>query len=122
MKLSTFSAVAAATAFLAGPVAAGQCGYQYCWGAVGFGPGGAYGWAHSYASENEAYNAVQGSCGWDCTQVKTFYNSCGAIAAGANNGWGWGYAGSRAQAEGIAMDYCDQYDYGCSIRAWACSF
>ena len=116
MKLSALTAVAATAAVVAGSAAAGS------WGAVGFGPGGAYGWAHSYGTEQEAYNAVQSSCGWDCTQVKTFYNTCGAIAAGSNLGWGWGYAGSRAQAEGIAMNYCDQYDYGCYVRAWACSF
>ncbi len=107
---------------MATPAAAGECGYDYCWGAVGFGPGGAYGWAHSYASQQEAWNAVQSNCGGNCTQIKTFYNSCGAIAAGARDGWGWGYAPSRAEAERIAMGYCRQYDTGCHVRAWACSF
>ena len=37
----TISGVISALALAAGPAAAGQCGYQYCWGAVGFGPGGA---------------------------------------------------------------------------------
>lgn len=119
---SVISGAVAALAFAAGPVAAGQCGYQYCWGAVGFGPGGAAGWAHSYPSQQDAYNAVQSNCGWDCTQIKTFYNTCGAIAVGANDGWGWGHSPSRAGAESLALGYCNQYDYGCSVRVWACSF
>ncbi|WP_397541571.1 DUF4189 domain-containing protein [Roseovarius salis] len=123
MKTRTvFAAAAAMATVLAAPAGAGQCGYQYCWGAVGFGPYGAAGWAHSYASQAGAYNRVFQECGGNCTQIKTFYNSCGAIAAGANNGWGWGTAQSRAQAQNIAMGYCNQYDVGCSVRAWACSF
>ena len=118
----TISGVISALALAAGPAAAGQCGYQYCWGAVGFGPGGAYGWAHSYASQQEAYNRVYQECGGNCTQIKTFYNTCGAMAVGANNGWGWGHSPSRAGAENSAMGYCNQYDYGCSVRVWACSF
>lgn len=43
MKLKTFCGALALTALSAGHAAAGDCGYQYCWGAVGFGPNGAYG-------------------------------------------------------------------------------
>lgn len=113
---------ATALALAATSAVAGQCGYQYCWGAVGFGPGNAWGYAHSYASQQAAYNRVHQECGGNCTQIKTFYNTCGAIAAGANNGWGWGHAPSRQQAQNIALGYCNQYDNGCTIRAWACSF
>ncbi|MEQ9260188.1 MAG: DUF4189 domain-containing protein [Roseovarius sp.] len=119
---ASIAAALAFGAFLAGPAAAGQCGYQYCWGAVGFGPGGAAAWATSYSSEQGAYNRAYNECGGACTQIKTFYNTCGAIAAGNNDGWGWGHSPSKQGAINIAMGYCNQYDYGCSVRAWACSF
>ena len=122
MKSNTLkAALVAICSVAAGAASAGQCGYDYCWGAVAFGPGGAYGWAHSHWSETDAYNAAQDGCSWNCTEVKTFYNTCGAMAVGVNDGWGWGYSPTRAGAENIAMGYCNQYDYGCSVRVWACS-
>ena len=91
MKTNTFrAALVAVCSIAAGAASAGQCGWDYCWGAVGFGPGGAYGYAYSHYSETDAYNAAQDGCGWNCTEVKTFYNTCGAMAVGVNDGWGWG--------------------------------
>lgn len=105
----------------AAAAAAAQCGYDYCWGAVGFGPGGAYGFSHGHVSEQDAYNAAQDGCGWDCTEVRTFYNSCAAMAVGQSGGWGWAYDRTRSLAERNALNYCADYDYGCQIRVWACS-
>ena len=105
----------------ASPVEATNCGYSKCWGAVGFGPGGARAYAHSYSSERKAINSVKRNCEYDCTVIKTFYNTCGAIAAGHRNGWGWGWAPTRAAAERTALRYCRQNTYNCSIRAWSCS-
>ena len=121
-KITTLAAGIVTSMFLATAAAAGNCGYQYCWGAVGFGPGGAWGWAADYASEQAAWNRVNAECNGSCTQIKTFYNTCGAIAAGYNDGWGWGHAPTKQGAMNIAMSYCNQYDAGCSIRAWACSY
>ncbi|GAB4306458.1 MAG: hypothetical protein Kow0058_18860 [Roseovarius sp.] len=104
------------------PALAGQCGYDKCWGAVGFGPGGAWGWASGKPSQQAAISTVQRNCRGNCTQIKTFYNTCGVIAAGNMNGWGWGYSQSRAQAEKIALGFCRRNDTGCRVRAWACSF
>lgn len=100
---------------------ANHCGSSRCWGAVGFGPNGARAFSHSYRQENSAYNRVYDECGGNCTIIKTFFNSCGAIASGPNGGWGWGYAPGRGRAERIAMDYCRKNTRGCRIRAWACS-
>ncbi len=98
-------AAALVLAAMAGPAPAGQCGYDLCWGAVGFGPNGAYGWAHSQFSEQEARWAVQDGCGGNCNIIQTFYNSCGAIASGATGGWGWGTGASRVEAEANAMQW-----------------
>ena len=109
--------------WLALPLAAvaGQCGYQYCWGAVGIGPGGAWGYSYGQYSEQDAINTLQNECGWDCDTVRTFYNTCGAMASGSNGSWGFGWGGSRAIAEGNALDYCYQYGNNCQVRVWACS-
>ncbi|WP_372884142.1 DUF4189 domain-containing protein [Shimia sp.] len=106
---------------LAGALNAGQCGYEQCWGAVGIGPGGAYGWAHSHASEGAAYNAAQRGCRGNCDQIRTFYNTCGAIARASNGGWGWGWASSRQAAENTALGYCREYGANCRVAVWACS-
>jgi hypothetical protein len=100
---------------------AGSCGYTRCWGAVGFGPGGAWGYSHSYRYENQAKRAVQNNCKGTCTVIKSFYNTCGAIAAGSDNGWGWSWAASKKKAQRAAMQYCRQNSYNCSVRAWGCS-
>jgi hypothetical protein len=105
----------------AGPGAAGSCGYPYCWGAVAIGPGGAYGFSHSWASEQQAYDSAQTGCEWDCTVVQTFYNSCAAIAVADNGGWGWGYDSTRYAAESRAMSYCAEQGYNCRVRVWSCS-
>ena len=105
----------------AGAAMAGQCGYNQCWGAVGIGPYGTYGYSHSYSSENAAWNRAQSECGGNCTNIKTFYNTCGAMASASNGAWGFGWAGSRAAAESNALDYC--YDSGndCRVVVWSCS-
>ena len=106
---------------LAGGAMAGDCGFAQCWGAVGIGPGGA--WAYSYGkySETDAVNALQGECEWDCDNVQTFYNTCGAIAEGSSGNWGFGWADTCVQAEENALGYCYQNGGGCSVRVWACS-
>jgi len=113
---------ALAVAMVLAPAAhAGSCGYDYCWGAVGFGPNGAWGYSYGQFSEDEAVNVAQDGCGWNCTVVKTFYNTCGAIAVADNGGWGWGWAPSRSDAESTAIAYCVENGRNCRVRAWACS-
>ena len=91
------------------------------WGAVCIGPGGAWGYANGYSSEAGAYDrAMQGSQ-YDCNEVRTFYNTCGAIAVATNGGWGWSTGGSRGSAEAGAINYCRQYGSGCRVAVWACS-
>jgi hypothetical protein len=100
---------------------AGSCGWQYCWGAVAMGPHGAYGWAAGQFSEQDAVNVAQAGCGYNCNVLKTFYNTCGALARAGNGGWGFGWTGSRGGAENLALGYCAQRGSNCQVTVWACS-
>lgn len=97
------------------------CANGRCWGAVGVGPGGAWGSAYDFPSQNAAARAVQNNCEGDCTTIKTFYNSCGAIAQGDNGGWGWAWHPSKQEAQSRAIAYCVPNDRNCRIATWACT-
>ena len=112
--------LAVASVVAAGSAQAGQCGYDYCWGAVGFGPNGIIGWSFGQWSEEAAYNVAQDGCGWGCTEVKTFYNTCGAMARG-DGGWGWATESTRAGAEYSAVNYCSDHGRNGQDVVWACS-
>ncbi len=115
--------VASYLCLAAGSVAAGECGLEYCWGAVAIGPDGAWGYSHSQYSETDAINAVQGpdGCQGDCNVVQTFYNTCGALSEGSGGSWGFGWADTREAAEETSISYCEDHGSGCSVRVWACS-
>lgn len=122
MKRTSLLVALAAAAGFAGPGQAGQCGYDFCWGAVAFNAiTGSYGYSYSYLSESDAANAAQQGCEYNCPEVKTFYNQCGAAAIGSNGGFGYGFGLSRYEAENVAMSYCNNYDYGCQVLVWSCS-
>lgn len=99
---------------------AGSCGYDRCWGAVAIGPNG-QAWAHSYSSERGAINAIANNCRGRCSTIKTFYNTCGAIASSPSGAWGWAWHGNMEVAKSEAMAYCMDHGYDCTPRAWACS-
>ena len=104
-----------------GSAQAGDCGYATCWGAVGIGSNGAFGFSHSYPSEAAAMSRVQAECAGNCEQIQSFYNTCGAMARGNGGAWGFGWADTRAQAEANALGYCQQNGSGCRGVVWACS-
>ena len=99
---------------------AGSCGYTHCWGSVGIGPNGVWGFSHSYATEDAAIDRVASECPY-CTAFETFYNTCGAIAVGNHGKHGFGWGDSRAIAENQAMGYCRSTTNNCAIKVWACS-
>lgn len=105
----------------AGAAMAGQCGYERCWGAVAIGPGGYWAFSHSYPSEAAAIDRAQSECSGYCDNIQTFYNTCGAMAQGTHSAWGFGWAGTRWQAEQNALGYCEQYGNDCAVTVWACS-
>ena len=92
-----------------------------CYGAVGVGPRGAWGNAYNYPSSRSAIRAVQRNCKGNCTTIKSFYNTCGAIAQGDNGGWGWAWHGNQNEARSQAIAYCVPNDRNCRIRSWACT-
>lgn len=119
MKI-TLSAAAIALALTAGQASA--CGYQYCWGAVGIGPNGAWAYAHGHRTEQDAINTAQGQCGWNCNPVKTFYNTCASIAQADNGGWGFATEKTIELAKSSAMSWCMDQGRNCQPRVWACSY
>ena len=123
MKKTLLSAALALSASFAVPADAGQCGHQYCWGAVAFDAiSGLYGYSSGYYSQGEAAGAAQEGCGYNCREVKTFYNQCGAAAIGNNGGYGWGYGLSQYDAESVAVSYCANYDFDCRVLVSSCSY
>jgi len=97
-----------------------NCRVGNCWGAVAYGPGGAWSYAVNYSTRGIASRAAQRRCGGRCTNVLTFHNSCGAYASGPY-GYGWGNAPSRYQAEMIALRQCQVRSPNCRIRVWGCT-
>lgn len=100
---------------------AGSCGYDYCWGAVAIGSDGAWGWSKGHLSENEAKISAQNGCEGQCSNFRTFYNTCGSIAVADNGAWGFGWHNDKDLAQSTAMNYCMDGGYNCQVRVWACS-
>lgn len=83
---------------------------------------GAHGYSYDYPSRAAAENsALQRCSGSNCNVVIWFRNACAALAVGTGNGYGSGWAGSRAEAENIALDVCANNTSSCGIRAWSCT-
>lgn len=123
MTKSFLKIAAVVTAMCSGSAVFGQsCGYPDCWGAIGIGPNGAYGYSHGHPTEDTAIEAAQQGCGWTCTNVQSFANGCGSMAVGATGGWGWGVAETSIGAEEIAYAYCSDNDYDCGIVVTNCSY
>ncbi len=120
MKLGLIGLAALAALAFAPAAAQAACSIGNCWGAVAYGPGGAWGYAVNYPTRGAASGQAQRECGGRCQRVLTFHNSCGAYAVGYN-GYGWGNAMSRGQAESLAMMECNRRSGGCSIRVWGCT-
>jgi len=98
------------------------CGYANCWGAVGIGAGGAYGWSVNHSSEARAIGRLEAKCP-SCDRWFTFVNTCGAIAMDPQGAWGNGWGDTRDLAEFYAVDTCEGYSNvgGCRPVVWACN-
>jgi hypothetical protein len=92
------------------------------YGAIAFSTDtGGVGYSYDYSTQAEAENRALYECGPDCMVVLWFRNACGALAIGDGNGWGTGWAGSRAAAERSALSTCGKYTGGCFVKQWACT-
>jgi len=92
-------------------------------GAIAFSQdSGSVGYSYDYGSQYGAQQRALAECGnQSCTVVVTFWNACGALAIGNGNGYGVGWAGSRQDAEQIALTNCFQYTDNCANNTWACT-
>lgn len=97
-----------------------DCQIGDCWGAVAYGPGGAWAYAVDFPTRSLAARAAQARCRGTCTNVLSFHNSCGAYATGPS-GYGWGNAATRGQAEVLAMRQCNARTPNCGVRVWGCT-
>lgn len=122
MKMIVLGAVAAVFFTLAAMPSAFA---QTLHGAIAYSPNtGAYGYSYNYSTQKQAENEAMYNCDMrarDCVIATTFYNACGAVAAGRNGGWGadWGNTAYDAQENALAM--CSNYDNGCQIVRWQCT-
>ena len=94
-------------------------------GALAVNKCGAYGYSYSYGSDGEASDAALRNCQGDgCHVVANITGACAAFYWDDNDhcgAQGWGYASSRAEAEGIAAKFCTNYGgANCVLRAWVC--
>ncbi len=101
-------------------IAASPASAQSLWGAVAYGPNGAWAYAYDFPSRGAAQRAAMSKCGGRCTNTLTFADSCGAYAVG-HNAYGWGNSANREEAMTIAMRECRVRTTGCSVRVWSCT-
>ena len=84
----------------------------------------ALGWSYDYKSIGAAKNVALANCrkhANDCRIANWFRNSCGAIAVGANGGWGADWGNTIKQAKWKARKRCHQHDRHCKTIRWVCT-
>ena len=83
---------------------------------------GSVGYSYDYGNQAGAEGRAMQECrDRGCMVVVWFENACGALAIGDGNGYGTGWAGTRADAEQIALSNCVQYTTNCSNNTWSCT-
>ena len=123
IKLALLGVSALIGAAAAPTTALADCQAGNCWGAVAFGPRGAWAYSYNYPARHIAERVAQRNCNGRCNRVLTFANSCGAYASGPNAyaHYGWGNAQSAHVARAIAMKECNARGPNCFIRVSACT-
>ena len=95
--------------------------------AVDTNQGDQWGWAVNYPSQADADRRALNECGYGCSIVMRFANTCAAYAADqqrASTAYGWAYGYNNASgAQNRALQEC-QYRGGsgayCIVRVWGC--
>jgi serine/threonine-protein kinase len=99
-----------------------QAAAQDYFGAMAFSQEtGAAGHSFDYRSRDDAEERALQECGRSCKVVLWFRNACGALATGARNGYGTGWASTRGRAEEAAISVCEENADNCRIKQWACT-
>jgi hypothetical protein len=90
-------------------------------GSLAVGANGGFGYSYDYASPTEAQQAAMARCnnagGVSCSVRGNISGVHAAFARGTNHGWGWGYAGTPAEAQNMALQYCRQATTNCAVLA-----
>lgn len=111
---------AALLAFCALPAEtwAARTGKKPLWGAIAYSSEtGLYGYAVDMKSKRQAEAEAFRQCGSDCDLVRTFRDSCGAIAENPRR-FAWETGASREITEMKALKKCGS---GCKVAVWACT-
>ena len=116
-------AVALAASVLSAPSASRAAGAL----AIDSNQGNQYGWAIRYRTQSEADRRALNECGYGCSIVMRFSNTCAAYAADQARGstvygWAWG-AGNASTVQNRALQECRRRGGGrsnCMVRVWGC--
>lgn len=94
-------------------------------GAISLSPKtGSTGWSYDYSSRSEAEEVAQSHCernAGDCRTAIWFKNGCGAVARGADGGWGSDWAPGSRRAQRAALAACARHSDTCRVIRWQCS-
>jgi hypothetical protein len=83
---------------------------------------GLSGQSWSYGDQASAEQSAVGYCGQaDCRSLVWVSNQCAAVAAGDNEGYGWGLSGDRGAARATALAHCESVDSDCHVAADVCT-
>ena len=126
MRRITFLVIlVTATTFFGFSAEKTEAGY---YGAIAYSQNtGCWGYSYNYRNPQEAIiEAVKRCerCSGDntCAARVWFCRGCGALAKASNGALGYAWAGSRQQAENLALRYCREYGgEDCRIVCWACT-
>jgi len=118
--MRTFAIAAALLAFsvVATDAAGARVGKRQLWGSIAYSTRtGAYGYAVDRKTKRQAEAEAFRICGTNCDLLRTFRDSCGAVAArpkrvASDTG------ASREIAEAKALRKCGD---NCKIAVWACT-
>lgn len=99
------------------------------WGSIAFswesGGGWVWGMALGQSSRSSASNKAINECrsrgGSYCEEIGWFDSPCGGLAVG-DDGYGYGYAGSRVEAESLALAHCQRYANNCIHETSRCAW
>jgi len=104
--------------FFSRDAAAARAGKRQLWGSIAYSTKtGAYGYAIDRKTKRDAETEAFRICGTNCDLLRTFRDSCGAIAARPNRVASDAGA-SREIAQAKALRKCGD---NCKIAVWACT-
>ena len=105
-----------------GPGHATNCGYDYCWGAIGAGTGGIAARASGFRTAPGATAWAKQQCFGNCTMLEPFYNGCAAIAEDFEGRMFVAFADELEPTIKAAMADCEvDTRRVCRLRVSACS-